>query len=136
MLCDDIAADPETGTALVTTRERHRARFHSYSYIFEDGKIGPQVPMYDFNGMIHVEPAGEGRFLALGIWLDQAFLTRTWFIYYLEYRDGMWSAPVELGKEKVFYWLRNVVLLSDLDRRAFALWTNENGRPVARWIEG
>ncbi len=126
--CHDIAADPETGTALITISEGY-----SFSYIVEDGKIGPQVPMYDFDGVIDVEPAGEGRFLALGIWWDQGFPTGTRFVYYLEYRDGMWSAPVELGKE--IKRLRNVVLLSDLDRRALALWTNKNGRPVARWIE-
>ncbi len=137
--CYDIAADPETGTALITIRESYRdlfhpIRYHSYSHIVENGKIGPQVPMYNFDGVIDVEPAGEGRFLALGTWLDQGW-ARTWFIYYLEYRNGMWSAPVELGKEKGILWLHNVVLLSDLDRRAFALWTNKNGRPVARWIE-
>ena len=131
--CDDIAVDPETGTVLIAVRGYHRGRYTSYSHIVEDDKIGPQVPMYDFDGVIDVEPAGEERFLALSIWLDQGFWARTWFIYYLEYRDGMWSAPVELGKE--IQWLRNVVLLSDLDRRAFALWTNKNDRPVARWIE-
>ncbi len=135
--CDDIAADSETGTALMTIREYQDYRHHTYSHIVEDGKIGPQVPMYDFDGVINVESAGEGRFLALGIRLDQGFWTATWFIYYLEYRDGMWSAPVELGKEiyRGALKLRNVVLLSDLDRRAFALWTNKDGRPVARWIE-
>jgi len=135
--CDDIAADSETGTALMTIREYQDYRHHTYSHIVEDGKIGPQVPMYDFDGVIDVESAGEGRFLALGIRLDQGFWTATWYIYYLEYHDGMWSAPVELGKEiyRGALKLRNVVLLSDLDRRAFALWTNKDGRPVARWIE-
>jgi hypothetical protein len=138
--CYDIAADPETGAALITIRELHRDRYQSYRYqsyshIVENGKIGPQVPMYNFDGVIDLEPAGEGRFLALGTWLDQGFWVRTWFIYYLEYRNGMWSAPVELGKEKGILWLRNVVLLSDLDRRAIALWTDKNDRPVARWIE-
>jgi len=129
--CHDIAVDPETGTALITISA---GSHYSFSYIVEDGKIGTQVHMYEFDGVIDVEPAGEGRFLALGIWWDQGFPTGgTKFIYYLEYRDGMWSAPVELGKET--NWLRNVVLLSDLDRRAFALWINKDDRPVARWIE-
>jgi hypothetical protein len=105
-------------------------RFQSYSRIIEDGKIGRNVLMYDFDGMIDVEPAGEGRFLALGVWSDQA---NTTYIYYLEYGDRMWSAPVELGKESNR--LRKALLLSDLDRRAFALWINKNGRPVGRWIE-
>jgi hypothetical protein len=136
--CHDIAVDPETGTALITIEklDRHGYHSHSYSYIVEDGKISLQVPMYDFEGVIRVEPAGDGRFLALGTWLDQDFSGRTWFIYYLEYRDGMWSAPIELGKEKVTPRLGDVLFLSDLDRRrAIALWTNENDRPIARWIE-
>jgi hypothetical protein len=128
--CQDIAADPETGTALITIMEGYGERFQSYSRIVEDGKIGWNVLMYDFDGMIDVEPAGEGRFLALGVWSDRA---NTTYIYYLEYGDRMWSAPVELGKET--NWLRNVVLLSDPDRRAFALWTKKDGSPVARWIE-
>ena len=132
--CQDIAVDPETGTALITIMEGYGygERFQSYSRIIEDGKIGWNVLMYDFDGMIDVEPAGEGRFLALGVWSDQGSPTKTWFIYYLEYRDGMWSAPVELGKN---IHIGNVVFLSDLNRRAFALWINKNGRPVGRWIE-
>ena len=130
--CQDIAVDPETGTALITIMEGYGygERFQSYSRIIEDGKIGRNVLMYDFDGMIDVEPAGEGRFLALGVWSDQA---NTTYIYYLEYGDRMWSAPVELGKESNR--LRKALLLSDLDRRAFALWINKNGRPVGRWIE-
>jgi hypothetical protein len=54
------------------------------------------------------------------------------YIYYLEYHDGMWPAPVELVKDD---WLGNLVFVSDLDRRAFALWTDKDGRLVARWIE-
>jgi len=131
--CQDIAVDPETGTALITIMEGYGERFQSYSRIVEDGKIGWNVLMYDFDGIIDVEPAGEGHFLALGIWSDQGSPTKTWFIYYLEYRDGMWSAPVELGHN--IDWLDNLVFVSDLDRRAFALWTNKDGRPVARWIE-
>ena len=88
--------------------------------------------MYDFDGMIDVEAAEEERFLALGVWSDQGSPTKTWFIYYLEYLDGMWSAPVELGKS---IRLGDVVFLSDLKRRAFALWTKKDGSPVARWIE-
>ena len=135
--CDDIAADPETGTALITIKTSTRDRDGNYrrqvfSHIVEEGKIGPQVPMYDFDGVIRVEPAGEGRFLALGVWWEQGFRGYK-FIYYLEYRDGMWSAPVELGKEK--RWLSDVVFLSDLDRRAFALWTNKDRRLIGRWIE-
>jgi hypothetical protein len=105
---------------------------YSFSYIVEDGEINPPVPMYDFDGVIDVKPAGEGRFLALGTWWDQGFPTGTRFIYYLEYREGMWSAPVELVRDDR---VGNVVLVSDLDRRAFALWTGKDGRPVARWIE-
>ena len=127
--CHDIAADPKTGTALITIGEG----YSSFSFIVEEGEIGPLVPMYDFDGAINVEPAGGGRFLALGIWWDKGFPTGTKFIYYLEYHDGMWSAPVELGKES--NGLRKALLLSDLDRRAFALWINKNGRPVGRWIE-
>lgn len=126
--CHDIAVDPETGTALITMSNGS----YSFNYIVEDGKISPPVPMYDFDGMIDVEPAGEGRFLALGTWWDQGFPTGTRFIYYLEYREGMWSAPVELVRDDR---VGNVVLVSDLDRRAFALWTDKDGRPVARWIE-
>jgi hypothetical protein len=63
--------------------------------------------MYDFDGVIDVEPAGEGRFIALGVWWDQGFPTGIRFVYYLEYRDGMWSAPVELGRG--IKRLRNVV---------------------------
>lgn len=140
--CHDIAVDPKTGTALITTSESHDPHgyysqydprgysYHPYSRIVEDGKLGPQVPMYDFNGVIQVEPAGDGRFLALGVWWDQV---NKHFMYYLEYRDGMWSAPVELSKD--FNWLGDILFLSDLDRRAFALWTNKDKRPVARWIE-
>lgn len=127
--CQDIAADPETGTALITIMEGYGERFQSYSRIVEDGKIGWNVLMYDFDGMIDVEPAGEGRFLALGVWSDRA---NTTYIYYLEYGDRMWSAPVELGKN---IHVGNVAFLSDLDRRAFALWTKKDGRPVGRWIE-
>jgi hypothetical protein len=130
--CQDIAVDPETGTALLTIMEGYGRgeRFQSYSRIIEDGKIGWNVLMYDFDGMIDVEPGGEGRFLALGVWSDRA---NTIYIYYLEYGDGMWSAPVELGND--FGWLGNLVFLSDLDHRALALWTKKDGRPVARWIE-
>jgi hypothetical protein len=131
--CLDIAVHPETGTPLLTTSISYGDASNSYSHIVEDGKIGTQVPMYDFDGVIDVEPAGEGRFIALGVWWDQGFPTGIRFVYYLEYRDGMWSAPVELGRG--IKRLRNVVLLSDLDRRAIALWTNKNDRPVARWIE-
>jgi hypothetical protein len=130
--CQDIAVDPETGTALITIMEGYGERFQSYSRIVESGKIGWNVLMYDFDGMIDVEPAGERRFLALGVWSDQGSPTKTWFIYYLEYHDGMWSAPVELGKN---IHVGNVAFLSDLDRRAFALWTKKDGRPVGRWIE-
>lgn len=129
--CHDIAVDPDTGTALITIKKYDYYPPRSYSHIVEDGKIGPQVQMYDFDGAIHVEPAGDGRFLALGVWSDQGSWTRTQFIYYLEYLDGTWSAPVELAKGELY----NAVLLSDLNRRAFALWTNKNGRPIARWIE-
>ena len=132
--CQDIAADPETGTALIIIMEGYGygERFQSYSRIVEDGKIGWNVLMYDFDGMIDVEAAEEERFLALGVWSDQGSPTKTWFIYYLEYLDGMWSAPVELGKS---IRLGDVVFLSDLKRRAFALWTKKDGSPVARWIE-
>ena len=131
--CQDIAADPETGTVLITIREYndYRGRLQPYfqCHLVEGGKIVRQIPMYDFDGMILVEPGGDGRFLALGVWSAQA---KTTYIYYLEYRDNMWSAPVELAKDDR---LGNVVLVSDLDRRAFALWTDKEGRPVARWIE-
>jgi len=126
--CQDIAADPETGTVLITIREYndYRGRYQPYSHchLVEDGKIARQIPMYDFDGVILVEPGGGGRFLALGVW--------SVYIYYLEYRDNMWSAPVELVKDD---WLGNLVFVSDLDRRAFALWTYKDGRTVARWIE-
>ena len=130
--CQDIAVDPETGTALIAIMEGYGygERFQSYTRLIEDGKIGWNVLMYDFDGMIDVEPGGEGHFLALGVWSDRA---NTTYIYYLEYGDGMWSAPVELGND--LDWLGNLVFLSDLDRRAFAIWTQKDGRPVARWIE-
>ena len=130
--CQDIAVDPETGTALIAIMEGYGygERFQSYTRLIEDGKIGWNVLMYDFDGMIDVEPGGEGHFLALGVWSDRA---KTTYIYYLEYGDGMWSAPVELGND--LDWLGNLVFLSDLDRRAFAIWTQKDGRPVARWIE-
>jgi nitrate reductase cytochrome c-type subunit len=70
--CHDIAADPETGTVLITVIEYNdyggRYRSYSYCYIVEDGEIGRQIPMYDFDGVIHVEPGGGGRFLALVGW--------------------------------------------------------------------
>jgi len=129
--CQDIAVDPETGTALIIIKKHRygdwgfpRLSHKSYSYIYEDGKFGRPVMMYDFDRVIHVEPAGDGRFLALGV-------ASTHFIYYLEYRDGMWSAPLELGNGRS----DNVVFVSDLNRRALALWTNKDKRPVARWIE-
>jgi len=126
--CHDIAVDPETGTALIIIKKYSGYPPQPYSYVIEDGKIVRQVKMYDFDGEIHVEPAGKGSFHAVGVWWDQA---STRFIYYLEYHDGMWSAPVELGKG----WLHNVEFVSDLNRRAFALWTDKNYKPVARWIE-
>jgi hypothetical protein len=131
--CIDIAADPETGTVLLTVRESHARsgvyRPYSHSHIVERGKISREIPMYDFDDALQVEPGGGGRFLALGVWSAQA---KTSYIYYLEYRDNMWSAPVELARDDR---VGNVVLVSDLDRRAFALWTDKDGRPVARWIE-
>jgi hypothetical protein len=131
--CQDIAVDPETGTALIIIKKHRYGDWgfplpqKSYSYIYEDGKFGGPVMMYDFDRVIHVEPAGDGLFLSLGVWSGDI----THFIYYLEYRDGMWSAPLLLGTGRS----DNVVLVSDLNRRAFALWTNNNDRPVARWIE-
>jgi hypothetical protein len=126
--CQDIAADPETGTVLITLREYNdyggRLLPYFQCHLVEHGEIVRQIPMYDFDGMILVEPGGDGRFLALGVWSA--------YLYYIEYRDNMWSVPVELAKDER---LDNLVFVSDLDQHAFALWTDKDGRPIARWIE-
>ncbi len=129
--CYDIAVDPETGTGLMTVGGLYISNwFPSYSHIVQDGLISPQVriPTVEYP---HLEPAGKGRFHALA---GRRIVVRPGYtIYYLVYDNGMWSAPVELGEGIDRF--ENIVLVSDLNRRALALWRKKKKRPVARWVE-
>jgi hypothetical protein len=136
LYCHEIAVDPETGEALMVVRKLAAffptTQWHLYSYSVHDGVFGPRVliPWVDYT---HLEPAGNGCFHGLGVKMKTGIWPGTRAIYYLTYRNGIWSSPVELSSE--IHSFKIIVFVADLNRRAFALWHNKKEKPVARWVE-
>jgi len=130
-----LSVDPETGTALFVIA-------HDMSRLVReavrDEAIGLPIGTY---WEPRLAPAGRDRFHAVVIGKSRNFWTWTAKgspIYYLEFSDRAWSAPIEVGIADVSaYWglIWNAIQIgSDGKNRALVVWPIESGI-VGRWIE-
>lgn len=87
-------------------------------------------------------PGGRDRFHALIPLIIPTTWSGDFVLYYLNFSDGTWSAPVRLGTLPNLWFGGHEYdnygahqLVSDREGRALAIWRNEEKKFVARWIE-
>jgi len=118
-----MAVDPVTGTVLVI-------KAHTASWEILDNAWSKEIhlPLQEFWDP-KLAPSGHNRFHAVVIGEGP--------VLYLEFSQGVWSAPVELGVPEVAsFWgnIWNAVQVgSNSGREALAVWPTKEGL-VARWI--
>lgn len=129
-----IAADPDSGTALLISRQ-YRGGNGFFSQNIRDDRFGmPREFPLPKGYEPRVVSAGSGDFHAAAVAeTSHNFWTSSWHVYYLSNHNGRWSSPVELGdgprtSEDTF------LLVSDASRRAFVAWATDNG-VAGRWVE-
>lgn len=121
-----LSVDPETGTALIL-------RAHDRSWLVRDGTWSDTgtVPFFASGPWEpRLCPAGEERFHALLLGGSRVF--------YLQYSERGWSAPVDLGSAHTTSFLgwfgATVQIGGDGHGRALAVWPVKRGL-AGRWIE-
>lgn len=115
----DIAADSETGNVLIV----FQSGLSLNSSSVRNGLPETPVEIIPYTGKFLLAAAGRDRYHML--------VTAKEKIYYLEYDERGWSAPIEIGERHP---QRTVILIADSSGQALVAWIKEDGKLVARWI--
>ncbi len=128
----DIVVDPESGFLLIpiaTSRGMYQIRCQTR--LMMKDYMGPEIDFFiGREAGIYLYPAAEGQFHALVVGKKEGF-SFSYFIYYFLFKQGVWSAPLELGQTNG--WVSELV--SDRFGQALILWLNDKNQLVARWIK-
>ena len=129
----NIVVDPESGFLLIpisTRQDTYQTR------LMMNYHLGPEIDFFIgklWHGLHpYLYPAGDGQFHALVVGSIGGFWTPTCTPYYLLFKQGVWSAPLELGQNNCY---GSEELVSDRFGRALVLWQNEKNQLAGRWIK-
>ncbi len=121
----DFAMDTQSGAVLM-------ASLDGKSMLAGDAREGADwTDMPIKNAGILLAHAGKGRFHALATEVDD--LKGMLSVYYLEYSDRGWSAPVPVGKYANHFFLGHQSPPSQPRQDAFKIITDNNGRALLIW---
>lgn len=120
-----IAADPNSDSALLVKT--------STAWLIRNGQCGRPTPLpvkIKPFGPSQAAPAGNSRFHTIAAGADYDWgKDQGHPVLYLEFSDGRWSPPVELGRSK----LANYLQIGSNGPNALVVWPKENSI-VGRWV--
>lgn len=126
-----LAMDPDSDYALLL-------KAHSVSWLIQDGRCDKTIPLpIKTFWEPRLAPAGNQRFHAAAAGEGHKQQTEKGFpILYLEFSEGQWSRPVELGAAKVSsMWglIWDAIQIGSQGPEALVVWPTKEGI-VGRWV--